>query len=253
MNAAGRLLYTEAFATSQATLIGHVAAAPAYEKRLVFEESVLAGWIVEAFAPMWMNSSFVTRGRMRSSAAAATRTITRMPMNSVGCGRIDPCGPFQSGIPCRLQDCDAAAFRRNQAGLKTQTNQGLLVGVVHITGTRVFNKTDRAYYLRQLPGAARQATVRQLYTLLDAAISVQKEACAAMIRPGRRYPELQRFKQMPSIGELGAHMCDAFVQTPRRLPPSKSFCVTGNSAYWSAAVVENPWPTNASITRIQVH
>ncbi len=75
-----------------------------------------------------------------------------------------------------------------------------------VAGTRVFSNADRMYYLKQLPSTARQATVRRLYTLPDAAVSVEKEARTAMIHLGRRYPEIQRFMQMPGIGEVGAHV-----------------------------------------------
>lgn len=85
-----------------------------------------------------------------------------------------------------------------------------------MTGSRVFSKTDRAYYLKQLPGAARQATVQRLYTLLDAVVCVRKEARAAKIRLGRRYPEIQRFMQKPDIGEGSVPVVHAFIHTPHQ-------------------------------------
>lgn len=65
MNATGQLLYPKAFATSETALISHVVAAPAREKRLVLEESTLAGWIAGGLRP------YVGAHRLRPAAERA--------------------------------------------------------------------------------------------------------------------------------------------------------------------------------------
>ncbi len=222
MNTTGRLLYTKAFTTSQAALISHVVAAPAHEKQLVLEESALAGWIADALRPYVdklivcdpRQNALISRGGNKDDYADAHKLCRLLRL-----GELTPVYHSDQGhrVDFKIAVQQYLAFRRNQASLKAQIKAKYhQAGVVHVAGTRVFSKTNRTYYLKQLPSAARQATVRRLYTLLDAAVSVQKEARAAMIRLGRRYPEIQRFMQMPGIGEVSAHVFDAFIQTPHR-------------------------------------
>ena len=33
---------------------------------------------------------------------------------------------------------------------------------------------------------------------------------------GRKYPEIKEFKKMPRIGDIGAHIFNAIIQTPYR-------------------------------------
>lgn len=222
MNAAGRLIYTKAFATSEAALIRHVVEAPAREKRLVLEESALAGWIADALRPYVdelivcdpRQNALISRGGNKDDYTDAHKLCRLLRL-----GELAPVYHCEQGhrVDFKIAVQQYLAFRRHQASLKAQIKARYhQAGIVRVAGTRVFSQTERASYLKQLPGAARQATVRRLYTLLDAAVSVQQEARAAMIRLGRRYPEIRRFMQMPGIGEVSAHVFDAFIQTPHR-------------------------------------
>jgi len=43
-----------------------------------------------------------------------------------------------------------------------------------------------------------------------------KKALEAMKQLGRKYPEIKEFKKMPRIGDIGAHIFNAIIQTPYR-------------------------------------
>ncbi len=58
--------------------------------------------------------------------------------------------------------------------------------------------------------------VEGLYGVLDAMVEAQDAAQQQMVRLGKRYPEIQEFLKMPGVGPVGAHVFDAYIQTPHR-------------------------------------
>ena len=59
-----------------------------------------------------------------------------------------------------------------------------------------------------------QNQILRLYSLMDETVSMQKIALKAMVSRGQKYPEIKKFKKLPGIGEVSAHIFDAFIQTP---------------------------------------
>ncbi len=54
----------------------------------------------------------------------------------------------------------------------------------------------------------------RLYSLMDETESMQKIALKAMVSRGQKYPEIKKIKKLLGIGEVSAHIFDAFIQTP---------------------------------------
>jgi transposase len=109
------------------------------------------------------------------------------------------------------------SFRENHASIKKQIKAKYQqAGVVCTVGTKLFNPTQRDHYLRQLPSKTRQQIVENLYASLDATGALRNKARAAMVKLGRRYPEISQFQRMPSVSVVGAHVFGAFIQNPHR-------------------------------------
>jgi hypothetical protein len=51
---------------------------------------------------------------------------------------------------------------------------------------------------------------------MDETESIKKKALKTMTVLGRKYPEIKQFKKIPGIGDISAHIFDAFIQTPDR-------------------------------------
>ena len=83
-------------------------------------------------------------------------------------------------------------------------------------GTSVYSKQHRSSYAARIPDETRRNIVSHLYAVLDATLEAQQEARRDMIELGRRYPEIGEFMKMPGVGPVGAHVFDAFIQTPHR-------------------------------------
>jgi len=47
-------------------------------------------------------------------------------------------------------------------------------------------------------------------------LKLQQLALEESLRLGRRYPEIQEFKKIPGVGDVGALIFDAYIQTPHR-------------------------------------
>jgi len=52
--------------------------------------------------------------------------------------------------------------------------------------------------------------------VLDAACKMQALALEEAKRMGQRYPEINEFKKVPGVGDVGALVYDAYIQTPDR-------------------------------------
>lgn len=58
--------------------------------------------------------------------------------------------------------------------------------------------------------------LERLYEVLDVTARQKKEAQTEMCRLGRRYPEIREFQKIPGVGQVIAHVFDAYIQTPDR-------------------------------------
>jgi transposase len=71
--------------------------------------------------------------------------------------------------------------------------------------------------LTRVPSAEIRAAIRQLYKVLAHTLDVRDQAYAAMVKAGRRFPEIKLFQEgVPGVGPIGAARFSAYVQTPHR-------------------------------------
>ena len=220
MNASGRVIGTEAFSTSEAALVQAVSDAPARIKYLAVEESALAGWIANALRPHVderivcdpRHNALISRSGHKDDYADAIKLCRLHRM-----GELKSVYPTDDSdrVDFKIAVQQYLALRRDPARLKTQIKANY-PHVVNVAGTQVFGQTERERYLKQVPSKARRQSIGRLYAMLDATGRVRKEARAAMVELGRRYPEIKQFRRVPGIGVVGAHVFSAFIQTPHR-------------------------------------
>lgn len=89
-------------------------------------------------------------------------------------------------------------------------------GVIDLGGLSVYSVSKRDDYLAQIKHLSIKNQLQHLYHVMDETESMQKKALNAMKRLGRKYPEIKEFEKIPGIGEILAHIFDAFIQTPHR-------------------------------------
>ena len=89
-------------------------------------------------------------------------------------------------------------------------------GIIDVFGYRIYNSKSYHEYIKQIPHLPIRNQVKRLYCLLDNNRMVLKAALTEMKQLGRKYPEIKQFKKIPGIGDISAHIFDAFIQTPHR-------------------------------------
>lgn len=89
-------------------------------------------------------------------------------------------------------------------------------GVIDVFGEEVYTVKGRQKYLKQVKHKVIRSEFERLYTVMDKTQEMKKSALRSMKSLGRAYPEIKEFKKIPGIGDVGAHIFDAFIQTPHR-------------------------------------
>lgn len=218
MDRTGELVSTEAFSTSESTLIAHVAAIPGNAKYLAVEESPLAGWIASALRPYVtevmvcdpLPNTRISRGGNKDDfidAVKLCRLLRLGELKPVYHSEHDHRVDFKIAVQQYLRTRNDHAKLKNQ--IKATFQQA---GIVDVTGSEVFTKAHRGKYLKRLPTNARRMILEHLYDRLDQTGELRKKACATMEELGKRYPEITQFQRVPGIGTVGAHAFSAYVQ-----------------------------------------
>ena len=222
MDVRGQLLFSKRFPTSEAALISHIVAVEAKKKALVFEESSLATWLAGALRNYVdeltvcdpRQNALISRSAHKDDYEDAynlCRLLRLGELKPAYHAAEDHRAIFKSAVKHYLD------LRDQQRSMKTRIKARYHhAGVLRTDGRRVYSKRYRASYLAQVPDLARRAMLSHLYAVLDATLAAQEEARRDMIRLGQRYPEIKEFMKMPGVGPIGAHVFDAFIQTPHR-------------------------------------
>jgi transposase len=88
-------------------------------------------------------------------------------------------------------------------------------GVLRI-GPGIFGEEGRAKWLLEVPSPEVRESIRPLYGMLDETLEAQRKALQQMVKYARRYPEIERFREVPGIDWVLACRFSAIVQTPHR-------------------------------------
>ena len=89
-------------------------------------------------------------------------------------------------------------------------------GVIDVTGEAVYSVKGRDHFLKKIRHIAIHNQLNHLYRILDETETMQALALKEMKKLGRKYPEIREFKKISGIADVGAHVFDAFIQTPHR-------------------------------------
>ena len=222
MDAGGTFLGHERFPTSESELIPRVVAVDAQTKRLALEEGNLARWAARTLDPYVdevlvadpRQNPLISRNPKKSDAAdvyGLCRLLRLGEIETVYQAADDHRAVFKAAVQQYID------LRKQQVALKQKIKARFRRwGVLRVEGRRLYSKSGREAYLARLSPSAIEGQLRTLYGVLDATVHAQREAKKRMLQLGRRYKEIQAFQQMPGVGPIGAHVFDAFIQTPHR-------------------------------------
>lgn len=210
------------FPTSESELVPRVASVGASEKSLAVEANTLSRWAARTINPYVdrvlvcdpRENYLISRNARKSDAADAfslCRLLRLGELQEVYQAEEDERAAFKATAQHYL-DC-----RSQQVALKQKIKAAFRRwGVLDLDGQRVYSKSGRTGYLEQIGEPEVTDQLRRLYRVLDQAVEAWKEAKRQLLRLGKRYPEIQRFQEVPGVGSIGSHLFDAFVQTPDR-------------------------------------
>jgi transposase len=209
------------FPTQPQSLVEHVQAIPAPDKRLMLEETNLARWIAQLLRPH-VQQLVVCDARHnrlinshpnkddRRDAFALARLLRLGEFKPVW----QPTSDWRVLFKRAAQAYDDAVRRQTRLKLRLKSlfqHWGLFPA-----GATVFSQTGRADWLKQLPHDPLRPQAQLLYDQLDQALAAQAQARRLMIQTGRPFPEIQHLRSVPGVGIVGAHLFVAFVQDPDR-------------------------------------
>ncbi len=89
-------------------------------------------------------------------------------------------------------------------------------GIIDVFTDSVYCKSGRDHYLRQIKQLPIRSQLLRLYYLMDQTENMRKAALKSLKKLGRNYPEIKQFLKIPGIGDVHAHLFDAYIQTPHR-------------------------------------
>jgi transposase len=210
------------FATSEKELLKHIRAVPAGLKQLTVEETPLAAWIARTVQAEVQDTLICDPKRNDSIRKAArkddhrdTEELSRLlwlgQLHRVYHPVEDDRAVFKAAVQQYLD------FRHQQTRLKQQVKaQFRHWGVIEVDGTGVYSKKTRDDWLKQVTQSTIKSLLYRQFALLDEAVTQEEAALKHVEVLGVRYPEIARFLEVPGVGRVGAHLFDAFIQTPDR-------------------------------------
>lgn len=218
----GKFLGTKRFVTTEQNIIRALKTVSAKNKFLVIEEGTLSHWVAQAASP-YVNQVNICDPRENALIYKSTNKNDKVDVKRL----------------CRLlrlneikhvyhpEDDHRAVFKAAVQHYLDISHQKIRIkqkikamyrhwGIIDVFGDRIYNSKSYDEYLKQIPHRPVRNQLKRLYCLLDNNRVVLKAALAEMKQLGRKYPEIKQFKKIPGIGDIGAHVFDAFIQTPHR-------------------------------------
>jgi transposase len=222
MDYRGNFKGTQTFPTSEQNIINALKAIKAKNKYLTLEEGNLAYWAAQVAAPYVTEvipcdpkeNALIYRGSKKNDKVD-TRKLCRLlrlgELKRVYHPETDERAIFKAAVQHYI------GLRDQQIALKQKIKAMYRHwGVIEVAGEAVYSKAKRDDYLRQVTHLNIRNQLHRLYSIMDSTESMQQKAKKAMISLGRKYPEIKEFKKIPGIGDISAHIFDAFIQNPDR-------------------------------------
>lgn len=210
------------FRTSERNLVDALKAVKAKEKYLALEESNLAFWAAQVARPYVTEviccdpkeNALIYRSSKKGDKVDVLklcRLLRLGELNRVYQAESDERAIFKAAA---LHYID---LRDQQVALKQKIKAMYHHwGVLDVSGEGVYSKSQRDRYLEEVKHLDIRRQLKRLYMAMDQSQSLQAQALRALKRLGRRYSEIKEFKKIPGVGEIGAHVFDAIIQTPQR-------------------------------------
>jgi transposase len=212
----------QVFPTSENNIIEALKSVKAKEKYLTMEESNLAYWVAQVSSPYVTEvipcdpkeNALIFRSSVKRDKVD-TRKLCRLlrlgELKRVYHPESDERALFKASVQHYID------LRNQQIGLKQKIKAMYRHwGVIDVSGEAVYSVAKRHDYLTQVKHLYIRNQLNRLYSIMDETESMQHKAKKAMIKLGQKYPEIRQFKKIPGIGDISAHIFDAYIQTPDR-------------------------------------
>ena len=222
MDFEGNFRGNQSFPTSEQNIIEAIEAVKAKEKYLTLEESNLAYWAAQVANP---HVTEVIACDPKENALIYKSSFKRDKVDTKKLCRLLRLGELKHVY--HPESDDRAIFKASAQHYIDLRDQQIALkqkikamyrhwGVIDVAGEAVYSVEKRHDYHNQVKHLNIRNQLNRLYLLMDETESMQKKALEAMIALGRKYPEIIKFKKIPGIGDISAHVFDAFIQTPDR-------------------------------------
>lgn len=222
MSAGGEFERSWRFRTSEKELVRHVKGVEAGTKLLAIEEGSLAYWIARTIKPYVSDvliadpkkNPSISQNAMKGDKVDVRQLCRLLRLNELK--RVyhpeeDERAVFKAAVQQYID------FRNQETALKRKLKAKFRGwGVQDIEGKVVYSPGKRDEYLCLIEEKSVRNQLLRLYVLLDTALKMQELALQEAKRLARKYPEIAEFKKIPGVGDVGALIYDAYIQTPDR-------------------------------------
>jgi transposase len=224
MDSNGKFRGNQRFPTSEQNIVQSLKAVKAKTKYLAIEEGTLSYWVAQVARP---HVTEVVTCDPRENALIYRSPNKRDKVDTRKLCRLLRLGELKRVYHAESDDravFKAAAqhyidLRDQQVELKQKIKAMYRHwGIIDVFGEAVYTVKGRDEYLKRIKHVVVHNQLIRLYAVLDKTEDMQGRALKEMKRFGRKYPEIPKFKKIPGIGDVGAHIFDAFIQTPHRFP-----------------------------------
>ena len=229
------MLGEQRFATNEDNLRQWTTHHKAQELHLTIEAGHLTRWAASLLRPLATNF-VICEPRYNKLISSSAKKSDEVDVASLcellrlGALRKVWMGQDEDRATFRYAVNELIKFRDQQRELKTHIKSRYReVGILKLNGKELFHPKKRAHWIEQMPPARRHGLLL-LYDLFDTAFGAWVEQLAEVKRLGKSYPEIERFMEVPGIGEIGAHFFSAMVEDPFRFKTAKElyrFCALG--------------------------
>ena len=235
MSEAGKMLDDIRFDTTEENLRREVSALKAREVLLTIESAPMARWAAGILRPLVKNLIVCDPRENRLVARSAAKCdeldvkslcrLLRMDeLSAIWMSENEERQIFREAV------WDLLKLRDQQRELKGQIkNRYLALGVLRLNGREVFHPDKRQRWIEQVPSLHRRGLLGT-YELFDTALGLWTEQLLEVRRLAKSYPEIERFQEMPGIGEIGASVFCAIVEDPNRFATCQKlsrYCALG--------------------------
>lgn len=224
MDGQGRFRGNVEFKTSERNIIEALRTVPAREKHLVLEETSLARWVAQVAKP-YVTEVMISDPRENALIYKSpykkdkvdTKKLCRLArlgeIKEVYHAETDDRAIFKTAVQHYLDMRDQQVMLKQKIKAKYR-----YWGVIEVDGQAVYGMESREKYLNQISHFAVARQLEHLYNIMDETVKMQELSLKQMKQLGRSYPEIREFKKIPGVGDIGAHVFDAFIQTPNPFP-----------------------------------